>query len=199
MALQMGRFRNKQVAFWCIGADSIDVAVVRNAVGEPLIEACAGVDCLSVGRRPPHAAGIFDLAGLVSARGLGHVAALGPTLSQLASVEGGPQEPVAGRIRVAVPRADGLLCDADEAAATGIAESFRVLGYRLIALDCAACAELSLTAFLGDHTNADQSTPDPLAAVAVSPEFEETAVAMGERLAVPVGLALEHLGWLGDA
>ncbi len=90
---------------------------------------------------------------------------------------------------------------------------FRRAGLRLLALDCEACALVTLADTLGAsspslvpspgssaHSSLRQSpgaqlaSPQPLAAVSVSPEAERAAHALGDDLAVPVGLALAWFG-----
>lgn len=200
MSLLSRRFRSKPTAFWCIGAETIDVAVIRDAIGEPLLLACAGVDSRFVARGPRHAPGLFELSVLLEARSLPHVVALGESFCRM--VDGGQVgAPEEGRMQVAAVADDGLVCDADVSAAAAIVSDFRALGLRLRALDCGPCARLNLAAFLGEQARpADAPAQlDPLAAVSVAPEVEEDALRMGARLVVPVGLALEYLGWLGDA
>lgn len=98
---------------------------------------------------------------------------------------------------------------------------FRRARLRLLALDCEACALVTLADTLGTaspplwpeafsstasgvqataahataaHATASQPSPQPLAAVSVSPEAERAAHALGDDLAVPVGLALAWFG-----
>jgi len=97
---------------------------------------------------------------------------------------------------------------------------FRRARLRLLALDCEACALVTLadtlgtsspalwpdaivsslgatagaTAALGAQATAAAVSPQPLAAVSVSPEAERAAHALGDDLAVPVGLALAWFG-----
>ncbi len=191
-----------------------------------MLEACAGLETRAVaGTAPPHGAGLFELSGLMPAAATLHVAALGSSLCRLVDPSEIAEPCGSGLLRVAAANDESLVCDADQAAATQVALSFDALGLRLLALDCAPCAELSLAAFLGEQRrtcDSDVELPgsnartelrgggardalhrsegqmDPLAAVSVSPDYEDVAVAMGARLVVPVGLALAHLGWLGD-
>jgi hypothetical protein len=209
MLLRSWRFRSKPVAFWCIGADTLDVAVIRSALGEPLLLACAGLDGRAIGKKAPHGAGLFELSMAVQSRSLAHVAALDGVFCRVFEQDAADAACEQGRVRVAADTDNGLVCDADVVVAMAIAASFRRLGLSLTAIDCAPCAERSLASFLGQQAaatvgagavvNAAASRLDPLAAVSVAPEIEEDALRMGERLAVPVGLALGHLGWLGNA
>ena len=209
MLLRSWRFRNKPVAFWRIGADTVDVAVIRSALGEPLMLACAGLDGRAFGRKALHGAGLLELSMAVQSRSLAHVAALDGEFCRVFEQEGTAAACEEGHVRVAADCDNGLVCDADATVATAIALSFRVLGLSLTAIDCAPCAERNLAAFLGEQAVAtpgvdglaNTAAPrlDPLAAVSVAPETEEDALRMGARLAVPVGLALGHLGWLGNA
>lgn len=209
MWLRLSRYRNKPVAFWRIGADSVDVAVIRSALGEPLLLACAGLDGQAVGRKTVHGAGLFELSMAVQSRSLAHVAALDREFCRVFEQDGSVAACEQGHVRVGTDSDSGLVCDADAAAAKAIEVSFRTLGLRLTAMDCAPCAERNLASFLGEQAAAAPGTDvpantaaprlDPLAAVSVAPEIEEDALRMGARLAVPVGLALGHLGWLGNA
>jgi hypothetical protein len=204
MFLRFWRYRNKPVAFWRIGADTVDVAVIRSALGEPLLLACAGLDGHAVGRKALHGAGLFELSMAVQSRSLAHVAALDREFCRVFEQDGSVAACEQGHVRVGTDSDNGLVCDADAAAATAIEVSFRTLDLRLTAMDCAPCAERNLASFLGEQgadVPANTAAPrlDPLAAVSVAPEIEEDALRMGARLAVPVGLALGHLGWLGNA
>jgi|GEM_PF-1673801 len=90
---------------------------------------------------------------------------------------------------------------------------FRRARLRLLALDCEACALVTLADTLGvsapdqGHLYPSSAQPasrqplvgqsrsaQPLAAVSVSPEAETAAHALGDDLAVPVGLALAWFG-----
>ena len=70
---------------------------------------------------------------------------------------------------------------------------FRRARLQLIALDCEPCALASLSDALGTG-DADGARRQHLSAVSVLPESESAAEALGEDLAVPVGLAVAWFG-----
>jgi hypothetical protein len=95
--------------------------------------------------------------------------------------------------RGAVSGGHGVRVWADEGAVAQAASLFRRAQLRLIALDCEPCALASLADALGT-SDADGARRQPLAAVSVLPESESAAEALGEDLAVPVGLAVAWFG-----
>ena len=200
MSLPTRRFRNKPTAFWCIGSGSIEVAVIGNAIGEPILLDCAGLESRSIARSTGYGAGLSELVSVLQVYPLRHVAALAEPLCRASAADPGAEAPP-GRIIVASRGGSRLICDADAQVARSVALNFRRLGLRLCALDCEVCARASLAAFLGETARGDEGCRDldPLAAVSVAPEIEADALRMGARLAVPVGLALGYLGWLVDA
>jgi hypothetical protein len=82
---------------------------------------------------------------------------------------------------------------ADENVVREASSLFRRARLHLLALDCEPCALASLAAALGSG-NADGARRQHLSAVAVLPESETAAEALGGDLAVPVGLAVAWFG-----
>jgi hypothetical protein len=95
--------------------------------------------------------------------------------------------------RGAVSGGAGIRVWADEGAVAQAASLFRRAQLRLIALDCEPCALASLADALGTG-DAGGARRQHLAAVSVLPESEAAAEALGEDLAVPVGLAVAWFG-----
>ncbi len=95
--------------------------------------------------------------------------------------------------RGAVTGGSGVRVWADEGAVAQAASLFRRAQLRLIALDCEPCALASLADALGT-SDAEGARRQHLAAVSVLPESESAADALGEDLAVPVGLAVAWFG-----
>lgn len=82
---------------------------------------------------------------------------------------------------------------AEEQAVEQAAALFRRARLSLVALDCEPCALASLSDALGT-ADADGARRQHLSAVAVAPETENVAEALGEDLAVPLGLAVAWFG-----
>lgn len=95
--------------------------------------------------------------------------------------------------RGAVSGGAGVRVWADEAAVAQAASLFRRAQLRLLALDCEPCALASLADALGSG-DVDGARRQHLSAVSVLPESETAAEALGEDLAVPVGLAVAWFG-----
>jgi hypothetical protein len=95
--------------------------------------------------------------------------------------------------RGAVTGGAGVRVWADEGAVAQAASLFRRAQLRLIALDCEPCALASLADALGTG-DAEGARRQHLAAVSVLPESETAAEALGDDLAVPVGLAVAWFG-----
>jgi hypothetical protein len=112
-----------------------------------------------------------------------------------ASLAAGAPVPCADRRerRGAVSGAAGVRVWADEAAVAQVANLFRRAQLRLLALDCEPCALASLADALGSG-DAEGARRQHLSAVSVLPESETAAEALGEDLAVPVGLAVAWFG-----
>jgi hypothetical protein len=95
--------------------------------------------------------------------------------------------------RGAVSGGAGVRVWADEAAVVQAASLFRRAQLRLLALDCEPCALASLADALGSG-DVEGARRQHLSAVSVLPESETAAEALGEDLAVPVGLAVAWFG-----
>jgi hypothetical protein len=194
-------FRARRAVFWCLGTERIVAAALSRGEREPLLEGCAA----SYAAPLPgacFAAGVLEVSWTLEAHGEVHVAALAAPYCRVE--EGGPQiggssawrrrrdagEETAAGERVGVVRgARGLRACADETAVAQAAALFRQGRLRLVALDCEQCALASLADALGS-SDADAARRQALSAVAVMPEAETAAAALGDDLAVPVGLAL---------
>lgn len=204
--------RARRAVFWCLGPDRIVAAVLSRGEREPLLEACAG----SYAARLPGACfapGVLEVAMVLECRREAHVAALAAGYCRLEQPGEAPTSRRRGpwrRFRAArdadaagervgvVSGADGVRVRADEKAVAEAAALFRDARLRLVALDGEPCALASLADVLG--------AADPLAArrqalsaVAVTPEAEAAAEALGDDLAVPLGLALAWFGGGGHA
>lgn len=123
------------------------------------------------------------------------LAATSDGVSSLAVTLGAGEETTAQRPerRGAVSGGPGVRVWADEGAVAQAASLFRRAGLRLLALDCEPCALASLADALGTN-DADGARRQHLSAVAVLPESEKSAEALGDDLAVPVGLAVAWFG-----
>lgn len=95
--------------------------------------------------------------------------------------------------RGAVSGGPGVRVWADEGAVAQAASLFRRARMRLLALDCEPCALASLADALGT-SDAAGARRQHLSAVVVLPESETAAEALGDDLAVPVGLAVAWFG-----
>jgi hypothetical protein len=95
--------------------------------------------------------------------------------------------------RGAVSGGAGVRVWADEGAVAQAAGLFRRAQLRLLALDCEPCALASLADALGSG-DVEGARRQHLSAVSVLPESETAAEALGEDLAVPVGLAVAWFG-----
>jgi hypothetical protein len=184
------------MAFWHVARSRLTVAVLERAAGEPLLVSCATV--LSEAQTPSlaFAPGLLEATVAAGACDLRHVVALdaphccvGGTGStglareslSLVSVEGDPE----------------LQVYADPTAVAALCRLFEAARLRLVSVDCAPCARLTLDRYLGPVGGG--SAHDPLTAVSVSPESELTAAAIATELAVPVGLAVGYWGLVSDA
>jgi hypothetical protein len=211
--------RTRRAAFWYLAHDRIVAAVLSRSEREPVLEACAASYSPPVAGAV-FAAGVVELAWVLGCERFVHVAALA---SGFCRVEASPPEASRPRRRsrrharhetlspgdVALPGSlavrqrserrgavsggHGVRVWADEGAVAQAASLFRRAQLRLIALDCEPCALASLADALGT-SDADGARRQPLAAVSVLPESESAAEALGEDLAVPVGLAVAWFG-----
>lgn len=194
-------FRARRAVFWFLGSDRVVAAALSRGEREPLLEACAGSYAAAL-PGACFAPGLLDVALALEARREAHVAALGATFCRVEQAEAAPprrgpwrrfrsaQQDVSDGQRVGVVSgADGLRVWADEAAVEQASTLYRSCRLRLVALDCEPCALASLSDVLGT-AQTDAARRQALSAVAVLPDAEAAAEALGEDLAVPIGLAL---------
>lgn len=194
--------RARRAVFWCLGPDRIVAALVSRGEREPLLEACAA----SYAARLPGACfapGVLEVAMVLECRREAHVAALAAPYCRVEPLDEGPPSRRGPWRRFRAPRgsampgervgvvsgADGFRVRAEENAVAEAAALFRHAGLGLVALDCEACAIASLADALA-ASDPEAARRQVLSAVAVVPEAEAAAEALGEDLAVPVGLAL---------
>ncbi|HYB98475.1 MAG TPA: hypothetical protein VEC57_05005 [Candidatus Limnocylindrales bacterium] len=181
---------------------------------EPLLEACAASYAHGNGQCL-FAPGVVELSWVLGAERIPHVAALSASLCSLRE-DDAPAEAETASVRVS---GDGELRVHARAQAVHQAQAlFRRARLHLMALDCEPCALRTLADVLGtgDDRNdggrrvlagaAATAAPaitgvaaaarrhQPLAAVSIRPDAEKAAHALGEDLAVPVGLALAWFG-----
>lgn len=211
----LSSLRTRRAAFWYLGPDRIVAAVVSRTEREPVLEACAASysSPLPGGSFAP---GVIEVAWVLGCERLVHVAALAASFCRTESAEAELPE-AAGRRRSgfgrrrsqpapepvveegmklrrgAVSGAEGFRVWADEGAVREAAALFRRARLHLLALDCEPCALTSLADALGTG-DADGARRQHLSAVAVLPESESAAEALGDDLAVPVGLAVAWFG-----
>lgn len=197
----MTLLRQRRAVFWCLGSDRIVAASLSRGEREPLLEACAASYAAAL-PGACFAAGVLEVALVLDGLRDPHVAALAAPFCRMEQTPdtvfrrsvwrsrrtvrhaAAPGER-AGRVR----GAEGLRVTADEQAVVQAAGLFRHGGLRLAALDCEPCALASLAEALG-AADVDTARRQALSAVAVLPEAEAAAEALGEDLAVPLGLAL---------
>lgn len=211
----LSALRTRRAAFWYLGPDRIVAAVVSRTEREPVLEACAASYSSPV-PGGSFAPGVIEVAWVLGCERLVHVAALASSFCRVEAREvddtgaSGARrsrrrrrqpeaeiEPIVdeGRTlrRGAVSGADGFRVWADEGAVREAAALFRRARLHLLALDCEPCALTSLADALGTG-DADGARRQHLSAVAVLPESESAAEALGDDLAVPVGLAVAWFG-----
>lgn len=233
--------RAGRATFWYLAADRLVAAVIARTSDEPLLEACAA-SYAQAGQPSLFAPGVVELAWLLGADRFGHVAALASPYCSLDPDDDGDADTGAASLvadgadcfaasgadrhgaaatalagadeRIAAVRGgSGRRVRAQLRAVSQAQALFRRARLRLLALDCEACALVTLAETLGTSAAGsgpafgqgssravacagDDSLRQPLAAVSVSPEAERAAHALGDDLAVPVGLAL---AWFGAA
>lgn len=196
--------RTRRAVFWFLGPDRIVAAILSRGEREPLLEGCAA-SYASALPGACFAPGLLDVAVVLDARRETHVAALGAAYCRVEqdtreAPRRGPwrrlrsvREDAPSGQRVGVVRgADGLRVWADEVAVAQAAALYRSCRLRLVALDCEHCALASLADVLGTADVA-AARRQALSAVAVLPEAESAAEALGEDLAVPIGMAMAWL------
>jgi hypothetical protein len=199
--------------FWHLAEDRIVAAMIARAEREPVLEACAA----SYGRPISgscFAPGVIEVSWVLGADREAHVAALAAPFCRIdaaaaqaafgeaahaafdppeADGPAGAAEDAGERLATVRGAASGFKVRAHEGAVAQAAAMFRRARLRLVALDCEPCAIATLAEALG--------TGDPggarrqhLSAVTVMPDCEAAAEALGEDLAVPVGLAISWFG-----
>ena len=191
--------RARRRAFWELAGSHLVVAVVERRGDEAQLEACAMVRAAQSPPSALFAPGLLDASYAVGACRLSHIAALEGRHCRLY-----PSRPPATLpddserkfLRVAVRGSRGGTLEADRGAVSAAAGLFSRAGLRLAAIDGAPCAAMNLRAFLGG--SGANELVDPLAAVSVAAECEQSANQLATELAVPIGLALAHLGLLED-
>lgn len=203
----LSSLRARRAVFWYLGPDRIVAALVSRAEREPVLEACAASYSAPVaGSR--FAPGVVEVAWVLGCDKLVHVAALASSFCRVEAceVETAPagrrrrgsstirdSEGAVVERRGSVSGADGLRVWAEEGAVAQAAGLFRRARLHLIALDCEPCALASLSEVLGTGDE-EAARRQHLSAVAVLPESESAAEALGDDLAVPVGLAVAWFG-----
>lgn len=204
----LSRLRTRRAIFWYLAPDRIVAAVVARSEREPVLEACAA------SYSPPlagscFAPGVLEVAWVLGANRHRHVAALAATFCCMEEVDDEAAEATlrrrgegraaeaeghAGFGRCgAVSGAASVRVRADEHAVVEAASLFRRARLNLAALDCEPCAMASLAEALG-IADADAARRQHLSAVVVSADAEGAAEALGDDLAIPVGLAIAWFG-----
>lgn len=208
--------RARRAVFWYLGADRIVAAVIARAEREPVLEACAASYCAPVAGSC-FAPGVIEVAWVLGCEQYAHVAALAAPFCRLDSGE--PELAPSRKSRRFAASATALESDeeidvgmrggerlglvsgagagmrvwAHEGAVAQASGLFRRARLHLVALDCEPCALASLSDVLGT-SDAEDAKRQHLSAVTVMPESETAAEALGEDLAVPVGLAVAWFG-----
>ena len=177
-----------------------------------MLEACAASYSAPVAGAC-FAPGVLEVAWVLGCERHAHVAALAAPFCRVeAAMERGAgchvgalrlrrsdagAEPRRGRRRkrVAASSAERTACGSGPTRAPSreAAALFRRARLHLLALDCEPCAIASLADALGTG-DPDGARRQHLSAVAVLPESESAAEALGDDLAVPVGLAVAWFG-----
>jgi hypothetical protein len=202
--------RRGRTAFWLLAPRRLVAAVLEPTADEPLLVSCATLALDEAPCGSDFAPGLLETATAAAALGLPQVAALDRAWCRIARRRGATEDTdaddVAEAVYVDVRGADGLRAFAAKAAIANAEARFRGAGMRLVALDCADCALLTLAAYLGRGSDADVTATiedahalDPLTAVSVAPECERAAAHAADVLAVPVGLALARFGLVDHA
>jgi hypothetical protein len=202
--------RRGRTAFWLLAPRRLVAAVLEPTADEPLLVSCATLALDEAPCGSDFAPGLLETATAAAALGLPQVAALDREWSRIASrgaaVAEGEGEDGTETVCVEVRGADGLRAFAARPAIANAEARFRGAGLRLVALDCADCALMTLAMYLGRGSDADLAATledahalDPLTAVSVAPECERAAAHAADVLAVPVGLALARFGLVAHA
>jgi hypothetical protein len=204
--------RRGRTAFWLLAPRRLVAAVLEPTTDEPLLISCATLALDEAPSGSDFAPGLLETATAASALGLPQVAALDREWCRIRARGGATratetsEDAAADVVTIDVHGADGLRAFAAQAAIANADARFRGAGLRLVALDCADCAFLTLAMYLGRGADADVAatiedahTIDPLTAVSVAPECERAAAHAADVLAVPVGLALARFGLVDHA
>jgi hypothetical protein len=198
--------RRSRSAFWLLGSRRLVVAVLEPTTDEPLLLTCATLVLDEAPSGADFAPGLLETAAAANALRLPHVAALDREWCRVEPRGQGPSGEDIDAVHVEVDGSPDLRAIVARPAVVRTAGRFRSAGLRLVSLDCADCALLSLARYLGRAAEAGEaraaeetSALDPLTAVSVSPECEVSAARAAELLVVPVGLALARFGLLDHA
>lgn len=203
--------RARRAAFWYLGPDRIVAAVVSRSEREPVLESCAASYAAPIAGSC-FAPGVIEVSWVLGCERYPHIAALASTFCRIdrgdAQGARGPSHAPATEVRDSSDdenggerlaalsgAADGVRVWAHEGAIAQAVSLFRRARLALVALDCEPCALTSLSDALGTGDTLG-ARRQHLSAVAVVPESESAAEALGEDLAVPVGLAV---AWFGAA
>jgi hypothetical protein len=205
--------RRGRTAFWLLAPRRLVAAVLEPTADEPLLVSCAALALDEAPSAADFAPGLLETATAAGALGLPQVAALDREWSRIgvpgnASAAAGapPDGDDADVVAVDVYGAERLRAFAPRVAIANAETRFRGAGLRLVALDCADCALLTLAMYLGRGSETDivatiedAQALDPLTAVSVAPECERAAAHAADVLSVPVGLALARFGLVHHA
>jgi hypothetical protein len=196
--------RARRAVFWHLASDRIVAAVLSRSEREPVLERCAASYSPPVSAAAAAACfapGVVEVAWVLDGERLPQVAALSSSFCRVARVDDeddvdAPETSSRSAVREVVEivrGADDLEVRADEAAVAQAAALFRRARLRLVALDVEFCALSALAEVLG-VADREAARRQHLSAVAVLPECEAAAEALGQDLAVPVGLAISWFG-----
>jgi len=201
----MSSLRARRAVFWYLACDRIVAAVVSRAEREPVLESCAASYASAVSGSF-FAPGMLEIAWVLGCEKDAHVAALASSFCRVeAAGDACPEvagedddepavETVRGeRLAALSGSKDAVRIWARENAVAQAAALFRRARLNLVALDCEPCALTSLADALGAR-DGDGARRQHLSAVTVLPDCEGAAEAIGDDLAVPVGLAVAWLG-----
>jgi len=186
-----------KAAFWHFSPQRLVVALLARSADEPLLLGCASVEQRAQLPTAPFAAGLIEAARATSTLTVNHVVALDEHYCRLLPVEQASVD------SVAVLGCAGLAAQTAVATVAALVELFADAQLRLLAVDSAECARMSLRQFLGGggghgDESGGSARADPLAAVSVLPQCEAAASELAALLAVPVGTALGWYGLIGD-
>lgn len=189
-SLRRAARRRAPVAFWHFGQAHLAVATLRAGDEEPLLLACAAVRAKWVGPTPVVGRmlcpGFLELVSQGVAGARLHAAAV--------AIDDGPAE---NEETIELEEA-GRCFHISRSRIDHVVRLFAAARLHLVALDLDAAADDRLARHFGPANSRPVGqrglADDPLAAVSVTPACEEAAAALGNLLAVPVGLALASFG-----